>query len=529
MSKSFKIILAVSAVAVAAAGAWLFFRPAGTSGLLKLVPNNAFAIVKLNLPDVAKILEEHKDEVSNMGFMKDRDLANHEPLLKLLQSIITSPVEAGLNLRENAFFYVENTPRGVAAGLLFGLKDKQKFAALAKKHQRAGGDAGETEGIGYGEYETGTFLSWSENAALLSFNKTEGKAYCNLVLGAKNADKGSKPEIFVKTLSSSDIISGAILTDAIFGLINDKVNNGSDSVRNPFESGSAFTMTMQMKKASMSQEIAFISGKSTGKKPVSIFQKKGKFDTYSNQLFTREVPLYALNFSFDPKGIVDFITSMMPKDAANPQMGMVSEIIDKVWTGDITMGISVKSGIESGDLMGFSALENIGFAAHIGIKDGADEYLAPYLSNSIEVEKGIMTLPVGGFLFTKKKDVISISNDLNLLKTGKGVKTDFDHRKAHTDAPIYIAANVTEVMKMSSGELDQMPSIQKLMESYNGYQYMWLDGNKLHSEYDFKDSKTHPMILMLRLFEEIYQIEKKGKDPFREKNASLTQPDKWLN
>lgn len=525
MSKALKLILLITGVAAAGSAAYYFIAGKGNN-LLAYIPKDAALVVKIDIPKIAETFKEYESEVSQYGILKDKKVSREEPLLRILQAISQDPANSGLGFSDPAYMYVDHNMRGTGIGLLFSLRDSRMFEQLIKKYIAAGGANGVADEVGYAEIEAGIFLSWKDKTGLMTINKAEGKNY-PLEIFRKMDPKSHKEGAIHELSQSKKLIAGILRIDPLF----DKTDTGS--FKNPFAPGSAFTMELDLDKTVIRQEYAFVSGDKK-QKGLGILKSSGNYKKYRGSLFSREIPLYAFSASFDLPGIQKLFNSISSKPASLPLFNMFFEIAGRVWNGDISFGLSYDK--EQKDTAGAydefpnpAIPANFGIVAHIGLGDSAVEALEPYLRNTTPVEEQINEISPGTYIAVTKDELV-FSTDLDALKSiVKGTYTSgatgFKDMESHTGSPLYIALDGTR------DELNQLPqnamfpeSFEKMMQGMKGYNYIWVENNKLISELQMKDNRTHPFIHLLRLAEELYLMEKNGGNPFVRKNASLVSP-----
>lgn len=154
----------VAATAVIA-GLFIFWwlKPNKSLQLADYIPENAAFVLKFKAD---KLTDAEMDTLSRFGFPPN-----------MLRQLFGNPQQPGTIISQKMMLFGELTPGGPALGLLFEPKDLSEFQKIVAETRYTGSTLNKKGEINFIEINTGLYLSWNENIALLSYQLTAGDSY----------------------------------------------------------------------------------------------------------------------------------------------------------------------------------------------------------------------------------------------------------------------------------------------------------------------------------------------------------------
>ena len=155
-------IIAVTAIIAGLILYWCI-KPKNAVQLTDYVPENAAFVIKF---EADKLSHRELDTLSRLGFPPN-----------MLNRLFANPLQSGTLISQKIILYGEPTPNGPAVGLLFELQDASEFQKIVAESRYTRSALNKLGAIQFIEINTGLYLSWNENVALLSYQLTAGDSY----------------------------------------------------------------------------------------------------------------------------------------------------------------------------------------------------------------------------------------------------------------------------------------------------------------------------------------------------------------
>lgn len=209
MNKKLAIGLGVSAALLIIAY-FIFSGGSSEKNLLKVIPEKATAIVKIDFKKLSKWLdgskeEDFKDLKKSLGITE----GTAEAFSRVLDAILKDPKASGIDFSLPSYLYVHKTEKSNVIGWVFGLSGKKDWERMVKDKSPVGTLVEKIRDIDYAELETGSYFSWNNNVLLYTYQPSESRDYFVEQLETRKYEP--VPESLVANVSKqNNEISGAI-------------------------------------------------------------------------------------------------------------------------------------------------------------------------------------------------------------------------------------------------------------------------------------------------------------------------------
>lgn len=161
--KKHTVWIALSLVLIFGLAGYLILKQKKSSALTGYVPQNAAFIISFNTNFLS---DEETETLSRFGIPP-----------KMLKQLLGNPQKPGPLLHCKMVLFGEQTPAGPALGLLFAPEDVSVFSNIVSETRYTGSPIDEKNDIRFLELNTGLYLAWDDEIALLSYQLTSGDAY----------------------------------------------------------------------------------------------------------------------------------------------------------------------------------------------------------------------------------------------------------------------------------------------------------------------------------------------------------------
>ena len=178
MSK-FKWWIVLGLTILAGLSGYLFLNHKASLPLTDFVPKNAAFVIKCKARSLSQTEIEELSEYNLPPNMLKRLFGNKE-----------KPGPLG---NSDMVLFGEQTPTGPAVGILFALEDYSAFSNIVSETHFTGSPINSKKEIQFIEFNTGFYLSWNNEIALLSYQLTSGDAYPLSILNP-DREKSDLPE-----------------------------------------------------------------------------------------------------------------------------------------------------------------------------------------------------------------------------------------------------------------------------------------------------------------------------------------------
>lgn len=184
------------------AGLLLFWwlKPKTSVPLANYVPENAAFVLKFQAD---KLSEAELDSLSRFGFPPT-----------MLRRLFGNPQQPGTLISRQMLLFGELTPGGPALGLLFAPQDLSEFQKIVAETRYTGSSLNQKGSTQFIEINTGLYLSWNDNIALLSYHLTAGDTYPISLLETQKNVSAAPSDI------TSDSISCMLKPVSILQMLN---------------------------------------------------------------------------------------------------------------------------------------------------------------------------------------------------------------------------------------------------------------------------------------------------------------------
>lgn len=331
MNKKFAIGLGVSAVLLIIAY-FIFSGGSSEKDLLKVIPEKAVAIVKIDFKKVSKWLEGSKEEdfkdlKKSMGITE----GTAEALSRVLDAILKDPKASGIDFSLPSYLYVHKTEKSNVIGWVFGLSAQKDWERMVKDKSPVGTLVEKIRDINYAELETGSYFSWNNNVLLYTYQPSESRDY--FVEQLETRKYNPVPESLIANVTKqNNEISGAINTRWLMSSLNgiksqvaaEEMPKNMALVFNSFSENGKFRIESELinTNAEALEKFELIKPSTQNKEMLAVIPKN--YD-----------PFLAFNFGLDFQKMhqlkIDFF-----EDVLDLENRKESEKIEKCLTGDIS-------------------------------------------------------------------------------------------------------------------------------------------------------------------------------------------------
>jgi hypothetical protein len=531
-----KIIIGVSAFAIVAIGAIIYFYLAFFSGtdLSKYVPKNAFFVMKVDLMGMGKKMNLKKATESNAvgkEIMENMNTSQKE----MFEQLMKNPLKSGLQLGSNPTLFAFNdskTKEEPVMGFMFGVSDKKNFRDFIGKMAK---DITVQEPDQNGFYSA----NLTDEKFVLYFNDKVGIML--LDIDNKNVNlKRTRDEILSLNKDNS------ILTNEDFNTVN-KQTNDMMVYFNGIEFGKVIDANDQMKNSMKSIPYAMtlnfiedaISMKMFGSKskdaPTAIYNESGFTESELKNIDPKGGPLAYFTMNLNVKKVLSLLNDQASNnyDIANfftqvenvaRELNIPKENLLNVFDGKIGMSFSgMRAANYADSLFAYQpALPFVNGWAHLGNKEAAIKLLDLMVTggilnynDGIYAEKNDFGTP-GAFMAIKDNDLFVSTQEENIKSKLTGgdwnaLKEDYG-KKDVLAKPVTIFADLNyssyESMLKSNMNQNDLDALNKFKNILSSFKNLSLTGNSNEFEMviQFSEKKTNSLERIIELLQEAYRL-----------------------
>lgn len=322
------------ALLTAILGYFIFSGGGSETDLLKVIPEKASAIVKIDFAKISKMMEGSKTEdFSDLKKTLGITDGTVQALSRIVDAIAKDPKSSGINFSMPSYFFIHKTEKGNALGWVLGLSGKSKWESMVKDKSPVGTTIEKMRKIDFAEMETGSYFSWNDNVLLYTYQPSESREYFVELLETRNYEpRGESLVANVSKLKSEfggamncrwmatkffNGLLGRVFLDELpkdmAVLFNSKSSEGTMSIESEFINTNKEIM----------EKIAVIKSSTQGQEAMREIPQK--LDCY-----------FALNFGLDSKKLEELkignIDELMELNSKKE-----SEELRNSFTGDLTL------------------------------------------------------------------------------------------------------------------------------------------------------------------------------------------------
>lgn len=161
--KQYKWWIAIGLVITICFSVYLLQHRKQSVALLDYVPKNAAFVIQ--------------SKAQSLTDAEIQTLSNYGIPPKMLRQLVGHAKLPGPLFNQPLVFFGELTPAGPAVGILFAPENLAVFQERVESTRYTGTSINKKDDVQFMELNTGLYLSWNENIALLSYQLTSGEAY----------------------------------------------------------------------------------------------------------------------------------------------------------------------------------------------------------------------------------------------------------------------------------------------------------------------------------------------------------------
>lgn len=161
--KQYKWWIALGLVIITCLAVYLLQHRKSSMTLLDYVPQNAAFVIQ--------------SKAESLTDAEIQTLANYGIPPKMLRQLVGHAKIPGPLFNQPLVLFGELTPAGPAVGILLAPEDISLFQERVESTRYTGTSINKKDDVQFMELNTGLYLSWNENIALLSYQLTSGEAY----------------------------------------------------------------------------------------------------------------------------------------------------------------------------------------------------------------------------------------------------------------------------------------------------------------------------------------------------------------
>lgn len=509
------------------AAAYLFFNRTSDDQLLKYVPNDASVVVKINVPEIAGIVSENKKQLKELKLLNSDSAWNENQLLRLCYQLMKDPEGSGIDFSSDAYFFSQTLMRGDVQGFALKLNDESTFANYVKKNSPIGSESGEIESVQFCEYNTGLYISWLDEVALITNQITEEKSYFADILKQKNP--GAKGNIIAKELQNQKgILCGYASMKSIkkefFGESDNLYSTMLKEVGNAIFQDGVFTMfNIEAGKGIANAEIWLTSADKKKNKEIPFFGKP-EASLIKLPVFYKYTPQNQMYVALDLKKTFEFLMKESPefKESMKDETE-VQQFLDAI-TGNIHMGATLNEKMFQAIVSEDNSYDFTGgepmtvFVLHAGITNKFADLKNKYSAYLNEIEPGIYGVGMGVF-FRIYSDHISFSNNLDAIKSLTSEVGYIKNQISKDFQNIAKSSSLTAVSDntfITSAFKDEPRTLQDILSYSLGKQIVSTNNNKLSWKIELQKKDEHFLLTLIKIFNKSYEYtleqEKKNLD-----------------
>lgn len=497
------------------AAAYMFFNRTSNSQLLKYVPTDASVVLKINVPEIARVVSEDQKQLKELKLLNSDSAWNENQLLRLCYKLMKDPEGSGIDFSSDAYFFSQTLMRGDVQGFVLKLNDESTFASYVKKSSPIGTESGEYEKVNFCEYNTGLYISWLDDIALITNQITEEKSYFADILKQKNP--GAKGNTIAKELQEQNgILSGYASLKAIKNELLGESDNVYSSifaeVGNAVLKDGVFAMfNIEADKGIANAEIWLTAADKKKNKEIPFFGEP-ESNLIKLPVFYKYTPQSQIYVALDLKKTFEFLKKESPEFKATIEKDdNIKTFLDAI-TGNFNLGVTINEkmlqAMMSEEAIDFTTGETASVVVlHAGITDKFTALKNKYAEYLIEIDPGIYRLGMGLFIRIYS-DHISFSNNLEAVKalsSEEGFNKNQISKDFQNIAKKSALTAVSDNTFFDEAYKDKPRTLQDLLSYSMGKQTINTDNGKLKWKVELQKKNEHFLLSMIKMINKLYE------------------------
>ena len=548
MSKGLIIGIISTVLIGGAAAAWYFFS--GSEKHLKLVPSDAMVVVTVDWGSLAKkaLAADFKSSQWYLDMEKEATTSGLTKEQIVMRDIMNNPSEVGVNVMSGVYFFVQSRGEDMHSAIVFDVNDPNKFEATVKKFDDELTVVLE-KSYRYVNLGYDAVLAWNQEGGVIINNLTYSKRYEDIwskpvmnEIFARTADKSitSNPEFAAfksKGGDASFFVNGSAMAEGIGkqegGMLSlsSTMPNNVEAYKNIFVTG---VLNFNDGNVSFDSEIF---GENPEFDKTMIFAEKGVSEQHLKLMSNKDV-LAFVTLNVDMSKFMDYFKLIVGSDMDEllAQQGLTVEQLKQIFTGELSFalnGMEYKTPIidpeyamfydgpiepemtpiftfnfSSNDKAGFKNLFRK-FMGDQGITEtpqGVFQVRMPYM-----IGFDVAETPVGFAISNNDAFVASASQGGMSAPFAPAAELAQENAVAaywNVNVNSY-SQDFTDYMNRKGGE--EYQAFSKYVEIFSEFKATG-GKRKSHLEVNMATSDINSFTLMVKQFDEVYKMEKKGRD-----------------
>jgi AraC-like DNA-binding protein len=336
MSKGIKITLLCVAVALVGGAIWFFMRVRQRDEHLQVIPENAAAVMVLNVWSLFEKAEP--DELKKLKFVDKQKKKSSNGDDKLMRDLMKNPMSAGIDVIQNVYGFAAPNGTNMIAGITLKINDDEAFKKFLEK-MSIGDSPKRMVGFWFVKIDWNNAIAWNKEVAII------------YTMGAGDLDQTAEKFLFRKEdesiLSSASFQEfrthgcdlGVYANNEVLNSMNEQMDRDVQQMQQTLQSDGYSEALLSFETNSIDLHI---NNHPKTERP-AILRKDGPTEAHLQAVSQKQAVFY-LGLAVNISGLIQLLdqspATKESLDDMQRELGITREELKQQFSGDISMTFS---------------------------------------------------------------------------------------------------------------------------------------------------------------------------------------------